>query len=377
MNKKLIALSIALGSFGIASATTYTVEAWHNLTVQVGGPRQGANGIRFMNVEGSANGNFASYAVMEFKPSELGAVSVSSLTGLKFWLRASNAAFSVDANLNVYISRDNATNINQAQNSPVVGLPKSPLIFDNTFLEEGLGTQLSPVNNVGQVQYHVADGTGFYYKVNLTPDTSTLNYVKGQLNAGLPVRVVVTPSSPSDAGTFTGFDHQTGNPLMPTLGPTLQFETNGTDSSFMGSVKLPGYTGDWSKETVSITIEDPDSGTVVDQIDGIRLSNRGAYSFSTAFNGGYNVFVKSPKFLRKKIGAALSTNQVFDLVELTNGDCDNDNVVSIFDYILMSDTFDKAEGDAGYDSRGDLDGDGVISIFDYIIMSDNFDKAGE
>lgn len=58
-----------------------------------------------------------------------------------------------------------------------------------------------------------------------------------------------------------------------------------------------------------------------------------------------------------------------------DGDIDGDGVVSILDYILLSDAFDLAEGDPGFNPAADLDHDGIIGIFDYIILSDNFDKT--
>jgi hypothetical protein len=59
-----------------------------------------------------------------------------------------------------------------------------------------------------------------------------------------------------------------------------------------------------------------------------------------------------------------------------NGDCDGDNSVTIFDYIILSDSFDKSTGDSGFDARSDLDGDGTVSIFDYTYLSDNFERSG-
>jgi hypothetical protein len=62
---------------------------------------------------------------------------------------------------------------------------------------------------------------------------------------------------------------------------------------------------------------------------------------------------------------------------MLNGDSDQDGVISIFDYIILSDAFDAAFGDSGYDKRADIDGDDVVSIFDYIAMSNNFDQGDE
>lgn len=71
---------------------------------------------------------------------------------------------------------------------------------------------------------------------------------------------------------------------------------------------------------------------------------------------------------------------------LQNGDVDGDDVVSIFDYIILSDYFEKTWEDADWSDvgsngyapyRADLDEDGAVSIFDYIILSDHFEMEGE
>lgn len=57
------------------------------------------------------------------------------------------------------------------------------------------------------------------------------------------------------------------------------------------------------------------------------------------------------------------------------GDIDGDGVVSVLDYIDLSDSFDSIPGDANWNPAADLDGDEVISIYDYIVLSDNFDRT--
>ena len=52
----LLAASVGLDCV----ATTLTVEAFDNATVQPAGPRSGGSGKAFFNIEGSALGNFAS-----------------------------------------------------------------------------------------------------------------------------------------------------------------------------------------------------------------------------------------------------------------------------------------------------------------------------
>lgn len=96
--------------------------------------------------------------------------------------------------------------------------------------------------------------------------------------------------------------------------------------------------------------------------------------------GSYRAAVRATHWLRKTAAASVAVGSPFVAVppvSLINGDVDGDNVVSVFDYIGLSDAFDADSSSSNWNPNADLDGDGVVSVFDYIILSDNFDKAGD
>lgn len=103
----------------------------------------------------------------------------------------------------------------------------------------------------------------------------------------------------------------------------------------------------------------------------------GSYLARPSLEGSFEVRLKSRHFLRgtagvKTIGAVTTTADF----TLTNGDVDGDNVVSIFDYIGLSESFGLAWGEAGFLEWADLDGDDEVTIFDYVILSNSFDQEG-
>jgi hypothetical protein len=104
--------------------------------------------------------------------------------------------------------------------------------------------------------------------------------------------------------------------------------------------------------------------------------------------GTYSVRFKSKSFNAKRIdNVDLTGSPTGQNATLVPGDVDNDNVVSILDYIALSswyeldssasnwNTFDSGANAAPVDA--DLDGDGVISILDYITLSSNYEQAGD
>ena len=78
------------------------LPAANNATVQPGGPRPGVNGKQFFNMEGSVNGTFASFGVVDFQSSPM-SVQVTSLT---LALTQANAAFTHNGALTFYLSTD-------------------------------------------------------------------------------------------------------------------------------------------------------------------------------------------------------------------------------------------------------------------------------
>ncbi len=56
------------------------------------------------------------------------------------------------------------------------------------------------------------------------------------------------------------------------------------------------------------------------------------------------------------------------------GDVDGNGSVNILDFQLLSNTFGKTSGQAGYDVRADFDGSNTITILDFQILSNNFGR---
>jgi hypothetical protein len=169
------------------------LDAFDNATIQPTGPRTGANGQLFFNIEGSDNGQFASFGVADFMPSAMN-VAITSLT---LTLTQANASFTHNGSLLFYISGDTTTSIDPGT---------SPLFYDGGALPTGLGTQLSPTHFLGTGMFtEVADGTVDSF--NFTLDMATTVYLDSQLSMGGPIRVIVAPGDAAVAATYAGFSN--------------------------------------------------------------------------------------------------------------------------------------------------------------------------
>ncbi len=96
-------------------------------------------------------------------------------------------------------------------------------------------------------------------------------------------------------------------------------------------------------------------------------------------DGSYDFWVKTGHWLSKsRLNIPLVAGNPLPIaMPLRNGDVDEDNEVSIFDYIILSQNFGRVVRGIGTDPNADLDGDGEVTIFDYIILSQNFGLEGD
>ncbi|MBS1704565.1 MAG: hypothetical protein JST40_01720 [Armatimonadetes bacterium] len=196
---------------------------------------------------------------------------------------------------------------------------------------------------------------------NLTADLAAKNWV------------IFRMGGINDTGVISGFGYVNGGTPLQSFRATPQIS---------GTVNLNEYLGDVAGQVVSVEVGTESVGTAT-------LDAAGNFTIpSGGFVGNYQVFVKGSHWLRRasapvNIGPGGVSGLTFDLI---NGDIDNDNMVTVFDYVVLSEYFDRTSDDADWNAIGangsapkdaDLDGDGAITIFDYVILSDNFDMFGD
>ncbi len=140
----------------------------------------------------------------------------------------------------------------------------------------------------------------------------------------------------------------------------------------------------------TVEIRDTASGTVLDT-QTVAVKPDGTYQIvdpKPSTGGNYQLYISSRPWLRKRVAAnstgGVSLNNIN--ATLMNGDIDGDNAVTVFDYSVLSDYFDRQNTDADWTTVGvdgfapqdaDLDRDGAVTVFDYSILSTNFDKNGD
>lgn len=222
------AMVVTVGT-ATAHAASMTANAFDNSTVQASGPRTGANGQRFFNIE-NGSGSFGSFGVVDFHGSDFHfGGTVTGINSAQLVLTESNAAFTAPGNLNLYLTQDTTTPIDAGS---------STLAYDSTQTPEGLGTQLTPHDLIGSASFSSTGNTntGQVDTYNLTLSPSDRTYLIGELNSGKNVRFIITPTDSAVAATYAGFTNtsETGPQLV------IDATTSAPEPASLGVLALAG-----------------------------------------------------------------------------------------------------------------------------------------
>lgn len=158
-----------------------------------------------------------------------------------------------------------------------------------------------------------------------------------------------------------------------------RYEVPSFPAAITGQITLQDYVGPRPRPTVTLRLV-PVGGGMPVTFSEVPLMADGSYRIGPNRTGQFWLYCRASTFLWSRLPGVLTLGNVtvsgasFSLV---NGDCDGDNAITVFDYIVLSEAFGAEEGQAGWDPSADLDGDGLVTVFDYIVLSTNFDREGD
>jgi hypothetical protein len=219
MKTSLIAVfcALLLGASRAAEAALISLLASNNATIQNAGPRTGANGKNFYNMEASGNGAFESFGVADFTfPANAFGGTAVSINSATLALTQANAAFSKPDLIDVYLAANTVSSIDPGT-SPFVYQPGNDGL---AAVDPLLGA--SPATFLGTGMFNTTGNVN-----SGTVDLYTLNFSDGSLaallaaaNSGGVVRLVTVSdvTTPTGAATYAGFSNATF------AGPTLSVD---------------------------------------------------------------------------------------------------------------------------------------------------------
>ena len=151
--------------------------------------------LRYVNAQGSGNGNFTSYGVLQFETNSL--AGTSSIDSVALSLTQANAFFTNDGSLNFYITNDTSTDI-----TPGV----SALRASDTSVPTGIETgNLETLTLLGTGNF-VETATGDVDTYTFAVDAAVEGYMLSQISAAGPLRFVMTAGEPDTSATYRGIE---------------------------------------------------------------------------------------------------------------------------------------------------------------------------
>lgn len=203
------------------------------------------------------------------------------------------------------------------------------------------------------------------------------------------------------AGNFDGFDAFVEAPLL--IGPSwvpeqsrlwnvdLYTAATGFNRVYYDNFRLEALPAgtirgqvtlkDWDLSVAGIpVVVEIREGFITRQVSTVVLDEDGYFYLPTPLRGQYEMFVKAPHWLARRGERPVRITDFgahYMKFSLINGDCNDDNVIDIGDFGVLSFAFGSERGDANYIEGADLNGDDSVDVGDYSILSQNFDQSGD
>ncbi len=160
-------------------------------------------------------------------------------------------------------------------------------------------------------------------------------------------------------------------------GPRISVAKLSENSEIRFVFSTPGFSPDWSLLPLTVEVTNQADGSVL-FLQTLVADANGNFTLQGVPDATYRIRVTSPLMTKRQVlnflvvGGSPIAN-----ISLPYGDSDSDGVVSILDYIMLSNAFDTQVGDAAFDPLTDFDRDGVISILDYVVLSSNYESQDD
>jgi glucose/arabinose dehydrogenase len=157
---------------------------------------------------------------------------------------------------------------------------------------------------------------------------------------------------------------------------------NQTLGTFNGSVVLQGRpaapNAQWQ---VPLTVDFYASGNMATPAFtyNVTTDNSGNFTCNDVPPGSYKIAVKNERTLRKvtTLQNIIAGTNTLNFGTLMEGDANNSNTVTIADFSVLLNSFNKTVGNPGYDPRADFNRDNFVTLADFSLLLNNFNQVGQ
>jgi len=137
------------------------------------------------------------------------------------------------------------------------------------------------------------------------------------------------------------------------------------------------FSGTENGNFFTVRLYEPGTSNLLFDFPGLNGTPGGQLNITNVIAQEVDVWVKHTKYLARLgnttlVGGANSVNAG----ELRAGDANNDNLVLLTDFSILSGTFGLFQGDFGYNENADFNGDGNVLLVDFSLLVTNFNSTG-
>jgi DNA-binding beta-propeller fold protein YncE len=143
-----------------------------------------------------------------------------------------------------------------------------------------------------------------------------------------------------------------------------------------GEVILRDFVGNPASVSVILELRRHDDATAI-EVRRISPDSTGRYALLVTRTGRYDISAKASHWLRQTVRNVLLQPETSLNFTLINGDIDNDNEVTLFDFGRLVAAFGAVPGDSNWNPDADLDGDEEVTLFDFGVLVRNFGLIGD
>lgn len=132
------------------------------------------------------------------------------------------------------------------------------------------------------------------------------------------------------------------------------------------------------ERNITLKLYEPGSTSLIAQYE-VIMDENGNYSIDTIQIGVFDLFVKVEGFLQKGFGNFTISPGVntLGIEEITHGDVNNDNGVSLSDVSILNSAFGTIQGNSDYNPFADLNCVGGINLLDFSALNETFGQVGD
>jgi glucose/arabinose dehydrogenase len=169
---------------------------------------------------------------------------------------------------------------------------------------------------------------------------------------------------------------QTQDVTIPASNTTYTANFAQQGGSLVGTVALAGRSSGTPAMSVQLEVTiTPSGGTATTTT--VTTDQSGGFTLINLLPGSYSIRVKAPGYLSSSQPVTITSGSAsVNFGTLRAGDVNGDNIVSLADFSLLATSFNRTNGQSGFNPAADLNGDGSVTLADFSLLAISFNQSG-